>query len=105
MKIRITENALRIRLSNDDLKSLLKEDVLSLSLPIAKDEIFFILQTCDEPITPESAVSFMHGNLVIRVNKNDLHQWISSRETCLTCPITHPNNRTLTLIVEKDYLG
>ncbi|MBM3438836.1 MAG: hypothetical protein FJX91_06860 [Bacteroidetes bacterium] len=105
MKIRITENSLRIRLSNDDLKSLLNDDVLSLSLPLAKDEISFVLQPCDEPITPESAVSFMDGNIVIRVKKIDLHQWISSRETSLTYPITHPNNRTLTLIVEKDYLG
>ena len=105
MKIRITENTLRIRLSNEDLKSLLNDYLLSLSLPLAKDEISFVLQPCDEPTTSESAVSFMDGSIIIRVKKIDLHRWISSRETSLTYPIIHPNNRTLTLIVEKDYLG
>ncbi len=105
MKIRITENTLRIRLSNEDLKSLLNDDLLSLSLPLAKDEISFVLQPCDEPTTPEYAVSFMDGSIIICVKKIDLHRWISSRETSLTYPIIHPNNRTLTLIVEKDYLG
>lgn len=105
MKIRITENTLRIRLSNDDLKSLLNEAALSLSLPMAKDEISFVLQPCNDPNTPVSSVNFMDGNIVVRIQKIDLIPWISSRETSLTYPINHPNNRTLTLIVEKDYLG
>ncbi len=116
MKVRITENTLRIRLSEGDLKDLSAHKMIRVSLPMGDLEFAIQLQVqqtyihgkvnTKEPqidINPE--IYFDHQTINIALPQTTLLPWIASRETSLSTNITYPNNRTLRLIVEKDFLG
>jgi hypothetical protein len=116
MKVRITENTLRIRLTEDDLKDLSAQKMIRVSLPLGDLEFAFQLQvqqtyihgavTTTEPqIDSNPEIYFDHHTININYPSNTLQSWIDSKEIHLNNTITHTNNRTLNLIVEKDYLG
>ncbi len=116
MKIRITENTLRIRLSEGDLKDLSAHKMIRVSLPMGDLEFAIQLQveqtyihgtvTTTEPqIDSNPEIYFDHHTINITYPSNRLQPWIDSSETRFTATCTYPNNRTLNLIVEKDYLG
>ena len=116
MKIRITENTLRIRLTEDDLKDLSAQKMIRVSLPLGDLEFAFQLQvqqtyihgaanTTEPQIDSNPEIYFDHHTININYPSNTLQSWIDSREIHLNNTITYPNNRTLNLIVEKDYLG
>lgn len=116
MKIRITENTLRIRLSEGDLKDLSAQKMIRVSLPMGDLEFAIQLQveqtyihgtvnTTEPQIDSNPEIYFDHHTINITYPSNTLQSWIDSREIHLNNTITYPNNRTLNLIVEKDYLG
>ena len=116
MKIRITENTLRIRLFESDLKDLSAQKMILVSLPMGDFEFAIQLQeqqtyihgsvnTKETQFDRNPEIHFDHHTINITYPSNTLQRWIDSREIHLNNTITYPNNRTLRLIVEKDYLG
>jgi hypothetical protein len=116
MKIRITENTLRIRLSNSDLIDLSSLKTVTVSLPIGALEFAIQLQvqqsyiygaanTTETEFDNESEIHFDHQSINISITSNKLLPWINSSEICFTTTYTNPNNRKLNLIVEKDMMG
>jgi hypothetical protein len=140
MKIRITQNTLRIRLSENDLQELSDQKTVGVSLPMVTIDFAIQLQVQQsyihqfgnkkesknqhieveenqidkKPQDPnefestesnEIDVFYDREILCISIASNTLQPWIDSRETSLKNSITYPNNRTLHLIVEKDFLG
>jgi hypothetical protein len=116
MKIRITENTLRIRLSESDLKDLSAKKIIHVSLPMGDLEFAIQLQvqqsyihekvtSTETQIDSNPEIYFDHHTINIAYPSNMLQSWIDSREIHLKNNITYPNNRTLNLIVEKDFLG
>lgn len=100
MKIRITENTLRIRLSDSDLNQLVNHTPLSVSLPFGISEFRITLTTSDNTQT-----TLAKEEITVAIAPETLIPWINSQENSLSTTIAHPNNRTLNVIVEKDYLG
>lgn len=116
MKIRITDNTLRIRLSHSDLTDLLTLKPVTVSLPIGTLEFTIQLQvqhsyihgaanTTETPFDNDSEIQFNHHTINIAIASNQLLPWIDSSEIRFTTTYTYPNNRTLNLIVEKDFMG
>ncbi|MEY4315852.1 MAG: hypothetical protein RI977_1229 [Bacteroidota bacterium] len=100
MKIRITENTLRIRLSDSDLNQLVRHTPLSVSLPFGVSEFRITLTTSDNTQT-----TLVNEEITVAIATETLIPWINSKENSLSTTIAHPNNRTLNVFVEKDYLG
>jgi hypothetical protein len=100
MKIRITENTLRIRLSDSDLNQLVSHTPLSVSLPFGVSEFRITLTTSDNTQT-----TLVNEEITVAIATETLIPWINSKENTLSTTIAHPNNRTLNVFVEKDYLG
>lgn len=100
MKIRITENTLRIRLSDSDLNQLVSHTPLSVSLPFGLSEFRITLTTSDNTQT-----TLVNKEITVAIATETLIPWINSKENTLSTTIAHPNNRTLNVFVEKDYLG
>jgi hypothetical protein len=100
MKIRITENTLRIRLSDSDLNQLVSHTPLSVSLPFGVSEFRITLTTSDNTQT-----TLVNEEITVAIATETLIPWINSKENSLSTTIAHPNNRTLNVFVEKDYLG
>lgn len=100
MKIRITENTLRIRLSDSDLNQLVSHTPLSVSLPFGVSEFRITLTTSDNTQT-----TLVNEEITVAIATETLIPWINSKEKTLSTTIAHPNNRTLNVFVEKDYLG
>ncbi len=100
MKIRITENNLRIRLSDSDLNQLVRHTPLSVSLPFGVSEFRITLTTGDNTQT-----TLVNKEITVAIATETLIPWINSKENTLSTTIAHPNNRTLNVFVEKDYLG
>ncbi len=100
MKIRITENTLRIRLSDSDLNQLVSHTPLSVSLPFGVSEFRITLTTSDNTQT-----TLFNEEITVAIATETLIPWINSKENTLSTTIAHPNNRTLNVFVEKDYLG
>jgi hypothetical protein len=100
MKIRITENTLRIRLSDSDLNQLVRHTPLSVSLPFGVSEFRITLTTSDNTQT-----TLVNKEITVAIATETLIPWINSKENTLSTTIAHPNNRTLNVFVEKDYLG
>jgi hypothetical protein len=100
MKIRITENTLRIRLSDSDLNQLVRHTPLSVSLPFGVSEFRITLTTSDNTQT-----TLVNEEITVAISTETLIPWINSKENTLSTTIAHPNNRTLNVFVEKDYLG
>ncbi|MFM2335823.1 MAG: hypothetical protein RIS91_1826 [Bacteroidota bacterium] len=100
MKIRITENTLRIRLSDSDLNQLVSHTPLSVSLPFGLSEFRITLTTSDNTQT-----TLVNEEITVAIATETLIPWINSKENTLSTTIAHPNNRTLNVFVEKDYLG
>ncbi len=100
MKIRITENTLRIRLSDSDLNQLISHTPLSVSLPFGVSEFRITLTTSDNTQT-----TLVNEEITVAIATETLIPWINSKENTLSTTIAHPNNRTLNVFVEKDYLG
>ncbi|MEY5035261.1 MAG: hypothetical protein RLZZ110_278 [Bacteroidota bacterium] len=100
MKIRITENTLRIRLSDSDLNQLVRHTPLSVSLPFGVSEFRITLTTSDNTQT-----TLVNEEITVAIATETLIPWINSKENTLSTTIAHPNNRTLNVFVEKDYLG
>lgn len=116
MKIRITDNTLRIRLSHSDLTDLLTLKPVTVSLPIGTLEFTIQLQmqhsyihgaanTTETSFDNDSEIHFNHHTINIAIASNQLLPWIDSSEIRFTTTYTYPNNRTLNLIVEKDFMG
>lgn len=100
MKIRIAENTLRIRLSDSDLNQLVRHTPLSVSLPFGVSEFRITLTTSDNTQT-----TLVNKEITVAIATETLIPWINSKENTLSTTIAHPNNRTLNVFVEKDYLG
>ena len=100
MKIRITENTLRIRLSDSDLNQLVRHTPVSVSLPFGVSEFRITLTTSDNTQT-----TLVNKEITVAIATETLVPWINSKENTLSTTIAHPNNRTLNVFVEKDYLG
>lgn len=100
MKIRITENTLRIRLSDSDLNQLVSHTPLSVSLPFGVSEFRITLTTSDNTQT-----TLVNEEITVAIATETLIPWINSKDNTLSTTIAHPNNRTLNVFVEKDYLG
>lgn len=116
MKIRITDNTLRIRLSQSDLTDLSTLKPVTVSLPMGALEFAIQLQvqqsyihwaanTAETPFDNDSEIHFDHHTINISIASNQLLPWIDSSEIRFTTTHTYPNNRTLNLIVEKDFMG
>jgi hypothetical protein len=122
MKLRITDNTLRVRLSESDLLKLSAGEGLEISLAIGIKPLVFRLSpatssvkyTSKESTTESSTETTLNSNIsvvfsdhevCIAIEKMVLEQWISSKENQLAFDIAHPNNQTLSVMVEKDYLG
>ncbi|MEK0439387.1 MAG: hypothetical protein RLZZ504_303 [Bacteroidota bacterium] len=98
MKIRLSNNSIRIRLSQSDLDSIKNGISLSIQLPIGTQDLVFTLKFGE-------TIECNANEISIALPQTTLLPWIASRETSLSTNITYPNNRTLRLIVEKDFLG
>jgi hypothetical protein len=116
MKIRITDNTLRIRLSHSDLIDLSTQKPVTVSLPMGALEFAIQLQvqqsyihgaanTAETHFDNDSEIHFDHHTINIAIASNQLLPWIDSNEISFTTTYTYPNNRTLNLIVEKDFMG
>ena len=116
MKIRITEQTLRIRLSASDLQDLSTQNVIRVSLPIGARDFTIQLNvqqshsqgtanTTNFQVDGDTEIHSDLDAIKIHIPSTRLKPWIESRETSLSTTLTYPNNRTLHLIVEKDYLG
>ena len=98
MKIRLSNNTIRIRLSQTDLECIKNGIPLSIQLPIGTQDLVFTLKFGE-------TIECSANEISIALPQTTLLPWIASRETSLSTTLTYPNNRTLHLIVEKDYLG
>jgi hypothetical protein len=127
MKIRITENTLRCRLSETDVTSLKNNESLLVALPVGPNRMVFELSDAWEisngdalaapiidptEIEPQTTdpMDAMHvtlepNHLKICIHPAALQTWLNSKEMAIKTHIKHPNNRTLNLIVEKDMMG
>lgn len=120
MKLRITENTLRIRLSESDIQKLSAGDGLEISLALGINPLIFCLSPRTDSVTeteletetsseiaptPNISVEYNDHQVCIAIEKTVLAQWIRARENQLAFDIAHPNNQTLSVLVEKDYLG
>jgi hypothetical protein len=127
MKIRITENTLRCRLSETDVTSLKNNESLQVALPVGPNRMVFELSDAweisngdtqatsiadpaeNEPhiTNPMDAmkVTLEPNHLKICIHPAALETWLNSKEMAIKTHIKHPNNRTLNLIVEKDMMG
>jgi hypothetical protein len=127
MKIRITENTLRCRLSETDVTSLKNNESLQVTLPVGPNGMVFEL--CDaweisngdtlaaaitdpaeiEPQTTDPMdamnVTLEPNHLKICIHPKELLTWLNSKEMAIKTHIKHPNNHTLTVVVEKDMMG
>ena len=108
MKIRITDNTLRIRLSQSDLTDLSSLKPVTVSLPMGALEFTIQLQVQQSYIhgaANTAETHFDHHSINISIASNQLLPWIDSSEIRFTTTFTYPSNRTLNLIVEKDFMG
>lgn len=99
MKIRLSNNGIRIRLSQPDLDSIKHGEPLAINLPIGTEDLVITFKSGEKPI------EYAPQQLTIALPESTLLGFVESRETSLTYSLDFPNNRTLHLIVEKDYLG
>jgi hypothetical protein len=127
MKIRITENTLRCRLSETDVTSLKNNESLQVALPVGPNRMVFELSDAWEisngdalaapiidptEIEPQTTdpMDAMHvtlepNHLKICIHPAALQTWLNSKEMAIKTHIKHPNNHTLTVVVEKDMMG
>jgi hypothetical protein len=127
MKIRITENTLRCRLSETDVTSLKNNESLLVALPVGPNRMVFELSDAweisngdalaasiadpaeNEPhiTNPMDAmkVTLEPNHLKICIHPSALQTWLNSKEMAIKIHIKHPNNHTLTVVVEKDMMG
>jgi len=101
MKLRCTENSIRLRLRKSDVDKLAHEKIVSVPIGFPKGaflkyELRLVTDTAIEAI-------FDSGLISIRLPEETGMKWINSEEVGISKDIKLPDGETLTLLIEKDF--
>ena len=101
MKVRCITNSIRIRLRKSDFKSLFIDKKVNLSLDFPNgQQLNYILRLS---MTEDLNVNFDNNTLTISIPKVKARKWINSDEVSLTKTFALEKDKTLSLLLEKDF--
>jgi hypothetical protein len=101
MKLRCTENSLRLRVRKSDLEVLQKNGSITATVIFALDQkLEFTLKT-----SSISAIyaEFTGGQITVFLPASEAEQWISSQQVGLEKNQVLPDGQYLNLLIEKDF--
>lgn len=102
MKLRTTQNSIRIRVRKSELESLSKEGLVEESVNLGNQTVFKFGLTIRENIATLQA-TLKDNYLNISIPSDEADQWINSNQVGIE--VRHPisENEQLHLLIEKDF--
>lgn len=102
MKLRISHNSLRLRLSRMDVERLMQAGVVEESTLLGGAIPFSIRLLIDSHAHDVRTGRHTHG-IFVRLPEDIALMWSSSSEVGITAVESHPGGRETTVLVEKDF--
>ena len=104
MKLRLTDQSVRLRLNKVDIQSLQKENVLSVSVPLTHpDGMYFTytLKPCSQVTT--TLIKLIAHEFLIEVPAHLIDQWIVGEDVGIYQGVMTSTGQMIQLIIEKDF--
>jgi len=104
MKLRINRNSVRIRIDQEDLKTLISETCIEQSLAFGDDPLLRLTYSIkiDSGITGPPQVDYHAGRIQVRLSPQDAEEWNSTDRIGFDNEQTFGAN-TVRLLLEKDF--
>jgi len=102
MKLRTTQNSIRIRIRKSEIEIIKKDNVMEQSISFPSGVVFRFALSIDQSATEVTAV--MNDNRLNLILPSDQAQkWIETNQVGIESFIQLPDNEKLHLLVEKDF--
>jgi len=101
MKLRCTNNSIRLRLRKSDIGELAKNQKISETVFFGNNTSFYytlVLADIDK-----LKAKFSNNNIFIIIPKNEGESWINSDQVGIDKSIELENNESLHILIEKDF--
>lgn len=103
MKLRISGNSIRLRLSQSDVSLLVKEGQIVEKLDFPKPSYTFEYQLSVLKNSDVSHVLFDGQKMIFEIPQQDIVDWANSNQEGIYKTINTEKNESLDLHIEKDY--
>ncbi len=100
MKIRIKGNSIRIRLSKSETALFAAKGYLEERTDFGNSDFIYTVKSTEDNIM---SADFINGNITMHVPRHLITQWIASNLVALDYNMPVNNDKTLYLILEKDF--
>ncbi len=101
MKLRCTENSIRLRLRKSDVDQLAREKKVSIQIGFPAGS--FLTYELSIGATSKLYALFESGLISIQLPEQVAHQWISTDEVSISDELRLPNGAVLYILIEKDF--
>ena len=102
MKIRMTQNSIRIRVRKSELNILQEDLTIEESVTFLNGEVFeFGLKIEDEIEVVQATME--QNNLFISIPITEARQWMRTNQVGIESTIDLPNGEKLEILIEKDF--
>ncbi len=100
MKLRFEKNAVRFRLRRSDLAQLNEHGFVNEAVEFPDSIFTYQLAISD---SDRLTAQLIHHSVVVTIPTSIAQNWINSDEVGIYQTIQHGNNKTLDIIIEKDF--
>ena len=102
MKLRCTENSIRIRIRKSELHQLKATKHVEEKIQFGNQTTLTFALSINESIQRVDA-SFLHNNLVISLPQTEADQWINSNQVGIEVNNAISDEQSLHILIEKDF--
>ena len=100
MKIRIKGNSIRIRLSKSETALFAAKGYLEERTEFSNNTFIYAVKATEDRTM---SAKFVSGNITMHIPKHLIKEWASSNLVSLDYNMPLPNDKTLDLLLEKDF--
>jgi hypothetical protein len=100
MKLRCSENSIRLRVRKSELKGLKTEHVIEEKVQIGAAVFRFVLRNSKDAVVN---ASFENGAITLHVPTKELEQWMNSEQVGIEVEQPLEEGGILRLLIEKDF--
>jgi len=102
MKLRCTENSIRIRIRKSELDELAKTKRVEEKVRFGNQVVLTFALSINETI-PQVGATLLDNNLVVSLPKDAANKWINSNQVSIEVNNPTGNDQSLHILIEKDF--
>jgi len=102
MKLRCTENSIRIRIRKSELDQLAQTKRVEEKVRFGNQVVLTFALSINESMQ-QVAATLLDNNLVVNLPKSAANEWINSNQVGIEVNKEIPNNESLHILIEKDF--